>query len=154
VTHTECCIHTPLTRTCMLSTLAAARTPTPQHRGQQQPSHQAELEEKKRQLQAIKERRERRTRERASKVRVCVVCLDCCCCFLLLLSRTFLAVLLLAQVHSSQHHHAHLPTTAHSPPIGCASRTLRRLEAPHQRMRSKPSRGLSSRRSTGRGSCR
>jgi hypothetical protein len=76
VTHTECCIHTPLTRTCMLSTLAAARTPTPQHRGQQQPSHQAELEEKKRQLQAIKERRERRTRERASKVRVCVVCLD------------------------------------------------------------------------------
>ena len=33
-----------------------------------QPSHQAELEEKKRQLQAIKERRERRTRDRASKV--------------------------------------------------------------------------------------
>lgn len=33
-----------------------------------QPTHQSELEEKKRQLQAIKERRERRSRERAAKV--------------------------------------------------------------------------------------
>jgi hypothetical protein len=73
------------------------------------------------------------------------------CCYF---PAPFSVALLLAQVHSSHHHRAHLPTAAHSPPIGCASRTRRRLEAPHQRMRSKPSRGLSSRRSTGRGSCR